>query len=275
VNIGFMQGRLSPIERGRLQTFPFHNWEKEFQIASKNNFSLIEWTIDTYKINNNPILNEEGVKKIKSNLDKFSIKVESVTCDFFMENPLFNKNKNKIDSIDYVIKLLNNCKFLGVKYIVLPIVDFSSIKNKFDEIKLINEINSLSNIIPEGTKILFETDFSPVHNLSFINKFDKSKFGLNYDTGNSASLGYNFDEEMINFYDYIDNVHIKDRKFNSHSVDLGLGSFLFKNFFLFLSKKKYKGNLILQTARSKSGKHLELLLKNKLFIENITNAIKS
>lgn len=269
-----MQGRLSPIERGRLQTFPFNNWEKEFQIASKNNFSLIEWTIDTYKINNNPILHEEGVKKIKFNLDKFSIKVESVTCDFFMENPLFNKNKNKIDSIDYIIKLLKNCKFLGVKYIVLPIVDFSSIKNKFDEIKLINKINSLSNIIPEGTKILFETDFSPVHNLSFINKFDKSKFGLNYDTGNSASLGYNFDEEMISFYDYIDNIHIKDRKFNSHSVDLGQGSFLFKNFFLFLGKKNYKGNLILQTARSKNGKHLDLLLKNKLFIENITNAIK-
>lgn len=275
MNIGFMQGRLSPIERDRIQTFPFANWKNEFKIAHKNNFFLIEWTIDTYNIDENPIFFDNGLKEIKDYQVKYSIHLDSVTCDFFMENPIFNKKDNKINSLDYVIKLLENSRYLGIKYIVLPIVDFSSIKNQIDEAELIDRINLISNKIPNGSKILFETDFSPSHTLSFIKNFDKLKFGINYDTGNSANLGYNFKQEMESYYEYIDNIHIKDRKFNSHSVNLGNGDFLFYDFFLFLNKINYKGNLILQTARSKNNEHLDILLKNKIFIENIINETKS
>ena len=36
MKIGFMQGRLSKIERGRIQSFPFSNWTDEFTLAKKN-----------------------------------------------------------------------------------------------------------------------------------------------------------------------------------------------------------------------------------------------
>ena len=102
-----MQGRLSPIERDRLQTFPFSNWKNEFEIAHKNNFFLIEWTIDTYNIDENPIFFDNGLKEIKDYQFKYSIHLDSVTCDFFMENPIFNKKNNKINPLDYVIKLFS------------------------------------------------------------------------------------------------------------------------------------------------------------------------
>ena len=35
MKIGFMQGRLSKIERGRIQSFPFSNWTDEFTLAKK------------------------------------------------------------------------------------------------------------------------------------------------------------------------------------------------------------------------------------------------
>ena len=35
MKIGFMQGRLSKIERGRIQSFPFNNWANEFTLAKK------------------------------------------------------------------------------------------------------------------------------------------------------------------------------------------------------------------------------------------------
>ena len=55
MRIGFMQGRLSPIERNRIQSFPFEFWENEIKIASKNDFNIIEWTIDSFLIDQNPI----------------------------------------------------------------------------------------------------------------------------------------------------------------------------------------------------------------------------
>ena len=45
-NIGFMQGRLSPIQGKKIQSFPWKNWKKEFQIGRKLNFRILEWTLD-------------------------------------------------------------------------------------------------------------------------------------------------------------------------------------------------------------------------------------
>ena len=47
-------------------------------------------------------------------------------------------------------------------------------------------------ICSQKISIFFETDFSPSENLNFIKSFDNNKFGLNYDTGNSAHLGLHF-----------------------------------------------------------------------------------
>ena len=51
----------------------------------------------------------------------------------------------------------------------------------------------------------------PSELLKFIKNFD-ANFGVNYDTGNSASLGYDPSEEISVYGHRIINVHIKDRK---------------------------------------------------------------
>ena len=61
MNIGLIQGRLSPPIDGRIQAFPLDNWENEFQQASKISFNCIEWVFDT--IPKNPILNKTELKK--------------------------------------------------------------------------------------------------------------------------------------------------------------------------------------------------------------------
>ena len=45
-NIGFIQGRLSPIINNKIQVFPVENWEKEFSEAKIIGLDIIEWTID-------------------------------------------------------------------------------------------------------------------------------------------------------------------------------------------------------------------------------------
>ena len=113
--------------------------------------------------------------------------------------------------------------------------------------------------------ILFESDFAPKVLLKFIKRFDTRFFGINYDTGNSASLGYKFENEII-YFKFVKNIHLKDRLYNGETKRLGEGDFNFKKFISFIIRNKYKGNFIFQTARSKYNKHLEEIIINKKYV---------
>ena len=91
-------------------------------------------------------------------------------------------------------------------------------------------------------------------------------FGINYDTGNSASYGYNIDIEFRAYSKLIKNIHLKDKNIDGQSVALGEGMVNFDKFFKNLIKYKYDGNLILQTARSKNRMHVQEIKKNIKFI---------
>ena len=62
--IGFMQGRLSPLVNGRIQTFPWENWKDEFPLAQQINIHLMEWTLDQERLYENPLLTETGQAEI-------------------------------------------------------------------------------------------------------------------------------------------------------------------------------------------------------------------
>ena len=71
------------------------------------------------------------------------------------------------------------------------------------------------------------------------------------------------------------NIHLKDRLYNGQTKRLGEGDFNFKEFINYIFKKKYKGNFIFQTARSKRNKHSEEVIINKNYIvELINNTMK-
>ena len=266
-NLGFMQGRLlKPVKKKIIQYFPDKEWFKELEIG-QNIFNFIEWTINIENINKNPLIKKKLNKKFLKKLNLVNITVQSVTCDFFMQVPIFKKKYfdqyKKI--LKYLVQLITNCERLGIKFIVLPLVDNSSIKNLEEEKYLKKLIINLKSKLKK-TKIIFETDYPPEEVLRFIKYFNLEKFGINYDTGNSASLGYDFEEEK-KYFKYVKNIHIKDRKFKGVSVRLGMGNYNFKKFFNFLKKINYKGNLILQTARSKNNSDIYEICINKNYIE--------
>ena len=88
MNIGFMQGRLSPIERGRLQSFPFHNWEKEFQII-------------------NPKKNQSGTRKFSAkDIEKFELIFSLVKeRGFTLEGAKKELNREKNGNLSVLKKL--------------------------------------------------------------------------------------------------------------------------------------------------------------------------
>ena len=248
--IGIMQGRLLRREiKSRMQSFPIKQWKKEFKYLNKLKLNIMEWTIDYDKFDKNPINTKNGQREILRLKEKYQIKIPSVTADFFMQKPFFKKKFKKFESkiIKLISILILNASYLKIKYIILPLVDRSSIKNRSEEVKLINSLNRFVPLLKQkNMNILFESDFKPKKLLKFIKFFNKSNFGINYDTGNSTNLNYIFENEMI-YFNYIKNVHLKDRKVNGESTRFGKGDTNFYKILNFFKKKKYSGNLILQS----------------------------
>ena len=102
-----------------------------------------------------------------------------------------------------------------------------------------------------------QSDYDPKRLKDFIRKFNPDVFGINYDTGNSAALGFHVKEEFYYYGNYIKGVHIKDRILKGKTVRLGEGNVNFKLFFKLLKRIKYKNHIIFQTARSQNKKDVQ------------------
>jgi len=263
---GFIQGRLTK-QKNKIQQFPKKNWKKEFRDAKKLKLGLIEWTIDHYGFFKNPLLNKKNVNLIKKISKINRIKISSVTADFFMEKP-FWKQKNFKYYINKIKLLIKFCGIHKIDFIIIPLVDNSSIKNNRTEQIVITEFKKLNFFLKKSrVNILFESDFKPKKLLKFIKNFKNKNFGINYDLGNSASLSYDLEEEFNIYGKFIKNIHIKDRVMKGKTIRLGYGNVNFKKFFKLMKKINYKGPLILQTARSliKGNDYNELKI-NLLFL---------
>ena len=93
--VGFMQGRLSPIINGKIQSFPWQNWKNEFLLAKNININLIEWTLDQDNLYENPIMSSKGHELITELKNKYSIIIETLTGDCFMQEPFWKNEGNK------------------------------------------------------------------------------------------------------------------------------------------------------------------------------------
>ena len=86
-----------------------------------------------------------------------------------------------------------------------------------------------------------------------LNRFDSDHLTVNYDIGNSASLGYDCIEELDYYGDRITDIHIKDRLLNGGPVILGKGNANFDIFFDKLKEFDYSGPFIMQAYRDEQG----------------------
>jgi hexulose-6-phosphate isomerase len=89
---------------------------------------------------------------------------------------------------------------------------------------------------------------------------------VNYDSGNSASLGYSVTEEFAAYGERIGSVHVKDRVRGGTTVPLGTGETDFESFFAALRRIEYGGDLILQVARDEPGKETHWARQNREFV---------
>jgi hexulose-6-phosphate isomerase len=266
--IGFMQGRFSPEINGKIQAFPWPYWEEEFQLAAQHGFGIMEWTLDHERLFENPLMTEKGKKAIKTLSDRFGLRVPSVTGDFFMQAPFFKvTGERQKQFFGELVHVIEACAELNISTLVIPLVDASRVESDEQSNVLISQMNSLDGLLSKsGVRVLFESDLSPIDLAKFIGHFPADTYGINYDIGNSASLGFSSATEISSYGNSIGNVHVKDRLLAGTTVPLGEGAADLPGTLSLLEKSGYTGNYILQTARSPNGAHGEVLCKYRDFV---------
>lgn len=266
-----MQGRLSDMVDGKIQAFPWSHWEDEFYIAKQSGIHLMEWTLDFDRICENPLMTDSGRSKIQHLCLENNVSISSLTGDCFMQAPFFKEvGAARTELINVLASVIDACGSLGIRYMVFPLVDAGAIENLEQEKTLKDGLSKLHEImLNNNVKILFESDFSPQRLSDFILELPETLYGINYDIGNSAALGYSPKDEFEAYGPRICNVHIKDRVFGGGTVPLGEGNADFASVFHFLKKYGYSGNLILQTARSNVGDHAGVLIGYRDFAKSL------
>ncbi len=261
MSIGFMQGRLCERVDGKIQAFPWRDWESEFRAAAAIDLRLMEWTLDHERLHENPLMTTDGQEKIRKLCQQHDLAIPSLTGDCFMQAPFWKVDgQTRADLQADFLAISRACFVVGIRMIVLPLVDNGRLETDEQENVLVEFLLAKQSFLSQhNLQVIFECDFTPVKLARFIDRLPAEQFGINYDIGNSAALGFKPAEEFAAYGARVVNVHVKDRELGGTTVPLKTGSADFEAAFSALGKQNYEGNFILQTARAAEGNHSQVL----------------
>lgn len=266
--IGIMQGRLVPPADNRIQCFPRDNWEAEFELAAKAHLDCIEWIYDLYGADVNPIATNAGVDRMRALSTKHGVQVLSLCADYFMEKPLVRTSKLDVDDRLATLEwLMQRCQLLSMNRIVLPFVDASRIDTdaEFDSVCEVLG-RALKSSEKSGIEIHLETSLAPDRFAKLLARLPHPMLKVNYDAGNSSSLGYQPRDEFMAYGARVGSIHIKDRLFGGSTVPLGTGDVNFRALSESINTIGFKGDFILQVARDIPGDEVNWATRNREFV---------
>ena len=250
VEIHCMQGRLLPPENNRIQAFPRLSWARELALAGQAEVEGIEWIYESYGERENPLTTSEGRRKLRDELQGHGVLVRSLSADWFMEH-LLGREPAAATRLPW---LLDAAADAGIERIVVPCVDSSRLKGHADEEALVRAIEAnIRALEATGLELHLETDLEPKRFGRLLERLDHPLIGVNYDTGNSASQGYDVTEEWEVYGFRVGSVHIKDRLRGGGTVRLGDGDADLETFFDMLHASGWQRPLVLQAARGHDG----------------------
>jgi hexulose-6-phosphate isomerase len=268
---GIMQGRLVPPVKDAIQAFPAENWRQEFSLSHLAGLQTIEWIYDKENAGMNPIATDDGIHQIMKLSGDTRVRVESLCADYFMDETLLQGTREERRTRETKLHwLLGQCKKAGISRIILPFVDNSRIATDTMAVELAALLRNTRFCARESSvEIHLETSLGPARFVSLLETIGDDFIKVNYDTGNSASLGYDVEEEFSAYGAFVGSIHIKDRIAGGTTVPLGTGNVNFRKFVSCLERIDYKGDFILQVARGDCGKELEWAVQNRNFLDKI------
>ncbi len=263
-----MQGRMVAPELDRFQCFPCTQWRDEFPRAAAAGLHAIEWIFDVVGEDVNPIATRDGIAEMRSLSAAHGIAVVSVCADYFMDRPIVRAAAAELSEIQGKLYwLLEQCRHLGIERMVMPFVDASKIQDQQAEDLAVQVLTEAApKAAAAGVELHLETDLSPAKFQALLHRLPHASIKANYDSGNSASLGYNPVEEFAAYGSRIGSVHIKDRVLGGSTVPLGTGSANLPAVFQGLAKLGYSGDYVLQVAREIPGGEVAWIRQNRQYV---------
>lgn len=252
VPVHCMQGRLLPPRDDLVQAFPAESWEHEFSLAAKAGVQGIEWIYEVHGADANPLATDAGIKQMLDLCLKYQVAVESLCADWFMDRPLLHGDLAAGE--EKLVWLVERAATAGIQRIVVPFVDASRLRGARDVERL---TGSLGRVVDQlelrGVELHLETDLPPDAFAKLLRAVDHPFVLANYDTGNSAALGFEPREEFDAYGDRIGSVHIKDRLRDGGTVPLGEGDAQIDVVLSRLRQMGWRRPLVLQVARGPEG----------------------
>ena len=270
---GVMQGRLSPPEDGRFQSFPRVTWRDEFAKARAVNFDYIEWIDDGYGEAQNPIFSDAGLSEMDALKATHGIATPALCGDWFMEFPFVRcttvERQRRVDRFHALVPLAAR---IGATRIVLPLVDNASMKTP-DEQSIV--IDVLEKALPvaehHDIELHVEADLDPDAFRAFLDLIPHPSLKVNWDAGNSSGLGYVARDEFAAYGERIGSIHLKDRyrkpEGGVETRPLGSGSADFDDVFAAMESIGYDGGVTLQVARGAPGDEVGFLRTQLDFVK--------
>jgi hexulose-6-phosphate isomerase len=278
---GIMQGRLSPPEDGRFQSFPRSSWREEFSRARAAGLDYIEWIHDAYGEGKdpatgricNPIFNPEGLAEFNALKAEHNIATPALCGDWFMDIPLLRCSPaERTRREQHLHDLIPIAKMIGANRIVLPFVDNSKISGDYEKQTVLDILQRALPIAESnGVELHLEADFGPAEFAAFLERLQHPLLKVNWDSGNSSGLGYIATEEFAAYGHRIGSIHIKDRyKKPEGGVEtrpLGTGSANFDDVFTAIRSIDYKSGLTLQVARGNDNDEVNFIKTQLDFVK--------
>lgn len=266
--LAIMQGRLVPPEGGHFQSFPRERWRDEFPLAAQAGLNAIEWIFDVCGEDANPLASDAGVAEMHAVSHKTGIAVRSLCADYFMDRPFLRTTQTERKELIHKMEwLLSRCRIAGVGRVVVPFVDKSRIENENDELQTLSILRAL---LPAAEKnnveLHVETSLAPQPFAALLEQCPHPLLRVNYDSGNSSSLGYRVSDEFVAYGHRIGSVHIKDRLRGGGTVPLGTGNADLPAVFSGLAALPYRGDYVLQIARSELGQELPWIAQSRAWV---------
>jgi L-ribulose-5-phosphate 3-epimerase len=277
--IGIMQGRLSPPEDGRFQSFPRNSWREEFARAREAGLDYIEWIHDAYGEAKdqtgriaNPIFSEAGLAEFDALKREHNIATPALCGDWFMDVPLIRCSPaERVRREQHLHDLIPIAARIGANRIVLPFVDNSKMTGEYEKQAVAAILKRALPIAGQhNVELHLEADFGPQEFAAFLARIQHPMLKVNWDSGNSSGLGYVATEELAAYGDRVGSVHIKDRfrkpEGGVETRPLGTGSADFDDVFCAIRSIGYTGGLTLQAARGDDGDEVNFIRSQIAFV---------
>lgn len=265
LEIGIMQGRLTPSFGRGIQFFPKNDgeWEKEFSIAGEIGISHIEWVWDTLQ---NPLMDTEFRSKVRARIAETGVPVKGVDLQFLTKIDFAGVTDTTLNTICEAIADING------EAIEPPLLEGSTLLDPNTRSARIARLARFCEIAKEyALSINLETDLPPAEYVKLLS--DIPDLSVVYDSGNSANMGYDVNEEWNSYASRIKNLQIKDRPFGGSTVPLGKGATDFRTLFKKVKETGYTGLVTLQSAREEDGREVETIQNYIKFVQNIYESV--